>query len=79
MQLRTKWCPHVECIFIETFQDSMCIGRLPKKVEHDKDFNTHRWCLKGVLPMHEIFDLQINKTDAFWFNLLFKIVRDGNE
>ena len=75
MKDRPKWCPHAECLFIETFQGSICIGKLPEKVEHDGDYNTHRWCLANALPDNEVFDLQINKTDIFWFRLLFDAIK----
>ena len=76
MKERPKWCSHNNCIFKRAYQDCMCIGGLPKKVKHNKDYNTHRWCLKNVLPNREIFDLQINKTDIYWFTLLFKAIRE---
>ena len=76
MQDKPKWCPHSRCILKRTFQDCMCIGRLPKKVKHKGDYNTHRWCLKNVLPKNEIFDLQINKTDIYWFGLLFEFIEE---
>jgi hypothetical protein len=51
----------------------MCIGKLSKPAKHNKDYNTHRLCLKGVLPNKEIFDLQINKSDAYWIRMLLNI------
>jgi len=73
---RPKWCSHKDCIVFRCFQDVMCSGKLPEPKEHDKDFNTHRFCLKNALPNNEIFDLQINKSDAYFFKLLFEVVNE---
>jgi len=50
----------------------MCAGRLRKPEPHDNDFNTHRLCINTTETGHGIVDLQINKGDMFWFQLLFK-------
>jgi len=71
------WCPHKKCKVLRAFQSAMCIGELPKWVKHGKGWNTHRLCLKGVLKNKKIFDLQINKTDIYWFRLLFDAARWG--
>jgi len=65
---RPIWCPHQDCGFKRRAMDSLCGGKLPKPIEHDGDFNTHRLCIKT----NEVFDLQVNKTDLFWFKLIFK-------
>lgn len=56
----------------------MCIGKLPENVPHGGDFNTHRMCLKDVLPEDEIFDLQINSGDTGWFKWLFEVFNEGD-
>ena len=76
MKNKPKWCPHSDCIFKRTYQNCLCIGKLPKKVLHGTDYNTHRWCIKNALPNDEIFDLQINRSDVYWFELLFKFVKE---
>lgn len=71
MNRRPEWCTHKDCIWVTCWQNCMCGGRLQKPESHEDDFNTHRFCLKNVLPNNEIFDLQVNKSDLCWFSLLF--------
>ena len=71
---RSSWCPHKTCKNLRTLQDKMCVGKLMKKEEHDGDFNTHRICLDTKETGHGVFDLQINKTDCYWFRLLFDAI-----
>ena len=73
---RPDWCPYRNCKILRTLQDKMCAGELPKSIKHDDDFNTHRFCLFGVLKENEIFDLQVNKSDLYIFRLLFNAI-DG--
>ena len=70
-QERPSWCPHADCVFVRRVTDTMCGGQLPNPEAHDGDFNTHRFCLNGVIDDGEVFDLQINRTDAGWFLWLF--------
>ena len=70
IKAKPLWCPHKFCKNILCFQNKMCIGKLYKKAKHCNDYNTHRFCLRGVLSNKEIFDLQINKTDSYYFKLL---------
>ena len=44
--------------------DNICGGELPNPEEHDRDFNTHRLCLR--FDENECIDLQVNKTDLGW-------------
>jgi hypothetical protein len=57
----------------------MCSGKLPEPVQHEKDFNDCRICLRHALPNGKIFDLQINKSDTYWFKLLFEVTGDKLE
>lgn len=75
-QERPKWCPHQDCLFQRRAMDSLCGGGLPEQVEHDGDFNTHRFCINGALPNDEVFDLQVNKSDLWWFRFIFEAL-DG--
>ena len=52
----------------------MCVGELPKPEEHDGDFNTHRLCFDTRETGHGVFDLLINKSDAYGIRLLTDIV-----
>jgi hypothetical protein len=75
---RPNWCPHNEYIFKAESQNAMCVGKLPNPVRHDKegefDFNTHRLCLDTRETGHGIFDLQINKGDAWNLARILKTV-----
>ena len=68
---RPEWCPHHDCVLIRAMIGTICGGRLPKPEEHDEDFNTHRFCLKGCAGDGGAFDLQVNKTDLWWLIRLF--------
>ena len=70
-QERPEWCPHSNCLFAFRVTDAMCGGKLPEPEPHDRDFNTHRFCLNGASDSGGVFDLQINKTDIWWFKKLF--------
>ena len=78
---RPSWCPHQDCIILRTHQNRMCAGRLPSPADHGryKGVNTHRICLRGVLPDGEIFDLQVNTGDLWWFEKLFKAIREDKQ
>ena len=70
-QRRPAWCPHPDCEFVVVkCLHGMCGGKLPEPVPHDDDFNTHRICLRGAGENDQPFDLQINRTDAWWFREL---------
>lgn len=70
------WCPHRDCLFLRRAMDNICCGRLPKPEPHDAGFNTHRFCLVGVLPpTDEIFDLQVNRADIGWFEFIFQAIK----
>lgn len=69
------WCPHRDCLFLRRAMDNICGGKLPKLEPHGEGFNTHRFCLVGVLPEDEIFDLQVNKTDIGWFEFIFQAIK----
>lgn len=58
---RPRWCPHADCEYLLSFQESCCGGRLPKLEPHDEDFNTHRLCIEA----DGVFDLQVNRNDLF--------------
>ena len=74
--VRPKWCLHKDCIYVRCFQKKMCSGILPNPEKHDDDYNTHRICLMGALSNNEAFDLQINKTDVYYFRLLFEVINE---
>ena len=69
---RPLWCPWGDCEYMKDVQGKACVGKLPIPQPHDGDFNTHRFCLDTVETHGEIFDLQINHTDAYLFTLLLK-------
>ena len=52
----------------------MCVGELPKPETHDNDFNTHRICIDTRETGHGVFNLQINKSDAYGIRLLTDIL-----
>jgi hypothetical protein len=56
----------------------MCIGKLPQPELHIDDHNTHRLCLDTTETGHGIFDLQINKTDMYHFERLFKAAKEAD-
>ena len=58
--------------------DDMCGGHLPTPVEHDGDFNHHRFCLNGVADNGGVFDLQVNNSDLWWFRWLFDALDGKN-
>lgn len=70
-QERPKFCVHLDCQFIFRVTDSMCGGKLPSPEPHNGDFNTHRFCLNGATDDGGVFDLQINKSDRWWFGKMF--------
>jgi hypothetical protein len=74
-QERPTWCPHTDCHFLRRVTDKMCGGKLPKAEPHDGDFNTHRICLNGVLSSGEVFNLQVNNSDLWWFAWLIMAMR----
>jgi len=55
----------------------MCVGKLPKEIPHGLDKNTHRLCFKDLLPNDEIFDVQVNKGDIYWLELLIDPIKKG--
>ena len=57
-------CDEAKCDHIKD-QDEMCIGKLPERIKHDEDWNTHRLCINTTETGHGIFDLQINWTDCW--------------
>lgn len=71
-QERPSWCPHQDCNFAYRVQDAACGGVLPKPTPHDGDSNTMRFCLNGAADNGGVFDLQVNKTDLWWFSRTFK-------
>lgn len=76
--VRPEWCPHhADCGHLHCIQNVMCCGRLPIPRDHPpfKACNTHRLCLRNVLPREEIFDLQVCKGDLYQFGRLFKAIR----
>jgi len=64
---RPDWCPYKTCIFKMNSQDLICTGELPEPEAHDNDENTHRFCLDEREFGKGIHDLQINRTDAWYF------------
>lgn len=74
---RPRWCPHKDaCNFKKQAVDLLCCGELPEPIEHDGDFNTHRFCINNTEDNHGIFDLQINKSDVGWF---FYVLEPAND
>ena len=71
MQTRPDWCPYKDCRFKRRAQNAMCCGHLPKPVPHDVDFNIYRLCLNKMGKDGGVFDLQINKTDIYYFRKMF--------
>lgn len=76
-QERPSWCPHRDCEFKKRSMDKLCSGSLPEQASHDGDWNTHRLCINEVLPKGEVFDLMINKTDAWWLSYVLSEVTGG--
>ena len=74
---RPETCQHKDCQFILIFQNSICGGKMPKPLPHDSIINTHRICFLTEEDKKP-FDLQINKTDAWWMiralNKMFALV-----
>lgn len=62
---KPDWCPYKNCRFLKQSQDKICLGELPMPINHDGIENTHRFCLDTRETGHGIFDLQINKGDAW--------------
>ena len=54
--------------------DNLCSGKLPEPTSHGEDWNTHRMCINGVLTNNEVFDLMINKADAWWLSYVLSEV-----
>jgi len=77
IDVRPDWCPHKNCIIKRCLQVLMCVGELPKPVKHHNDFNTHRLCIDTRETGHGIFDLRINKSDAYGIKLLTDIVKNS--
>lgn len=73
---RPAWCPHSSCAFLRQTQGLICVGALPEPVMHAETPNTHRLCLAEALPSGEVFDLQVNTTDAYHFRRMFDAI-DG--
>jgi len=71
---RPPWCPHPDCQIKQHFQHLMCVGKLPKPEPHGGDENTHRLCLDTRETHHEVFDLQLNHTDAYLLRILLNLV-----
>ena len=69
---RPKWCPHPDCIFVLQMQNNICGGILPHLELHGNDFNNKRFCIDTRETGHGIMDLQVNNSDLWWFELLFK-------
>jgi len=74
---RPEWCKHKDCITKRCLQEKMCVGELPEPVKHHNDFNTHRLCIDTRETGHGIFDLRINKSDAYGIKLLTDIVKNS--
>lgn len=75
---RPTWCPHSDCVVLRAMQNLMCAGRRAKPGDHGqfKGVNTHRFCLRDVLPGEAIFDLSVNTGDLWWFQKLFDAIRE---
>ena len=73
-QEKPEWCPHQDCGFCARGQDSICIGKLPKSLDHDGVANTHRLCMRGAaddgLWLHEV---EWNRGDAWNFRRIIDI------
>lgn len=78
-QERPEWCPHSDCGFVRRAQDALCCGNLPKAEPHGEGFNIYRWCLNGADKGGDPFDLQINRTDIFWFRKMFNALLGDEE
>ncbi|MBW8034869.1 MAG: hypothetical protein FVQ79_04285 [Planctomycetes bacterium] len=77
---RPKWCPHAEaCNFQKQAVSLLCCGELPEPIEHDGDFNTHRFCINNTEDNFGVFDLQINKSDVWWFFYTLQPANDIKE
>lgn len=75
MTNRPTWCLHPECSPRRSTQNKACVGRLPQPEPHDGDHNTHRLCIEA----DGVFDLQINKSDAWWLRQLLAVVITAKE
>lgn len=69
--MRPDWCPHKDCRFKRRAQDAMCCGHLPELAPHEGGFNIYRLCLNKADKDGGVFDLQINKTDIYYFRKMF--------
>ena len=59
-------------------QDTACVGRMPKPVDHNGGINTHRFCLKDAAEGGAVFDLMVNVGDLWNFERLFEVVRNDS-
>ena len=68
-QIKPKWCLYPDCLFLRNAQNLFCAGQLPKPLEHDSAFNTHRLCMRAPSYSggHIVSDYQVNVNDLDWF------------
>lgn len=76
---RPTWCQDPSCECLTSYNQRMCVGRLPEKIPHDPDgrdpngeeelFNTHNFCLDKDTK------LAINDADAYFFTRCMEAVR----
>ena len=69
-QERPDWCPHLDCVFVQRFQDALC-GRLPHPEPHGPGFNDSRFCMRQQPEGGEVIDWQINEGDVCHFRRMF--------
>ncbi len=60
MDLRPENCPEPNCQYLTSYDGRICFGRLPKLVQHDDLFNSHRCCEDGE-------PVELNATDAYYW------------
>lgn len=58
---------------ITSYDDAMCVGRLPEKRQHDELYNTHRLCM-GEDDFYEL-----NDADAYYLKKMMQAIRKDVE
>ena len=67
---RPSWCQEPACACLTSYDERICVGRLPEPVAHDDMFNTHNLCLDADTLM------AINDADAYYLIRCLTQVRE---
>ncbi len=70
---RPEWCQDESCACLTSYDQRICVGRLPEKTPHDDLFNTHNFCLGQDIM------LSINDADAYYLTRSMQAVRTDVE